>query len=115
MASFPRRDGCLEGWRFGRGRRSSDAVVSESVRGHGIGIIKITPIDHDGILQLLMQAIQIQAGEFVPFRENQESVSVPGGSIGISRVLNTRIENLSRPLVRCGTVSRNLAALSQQR
>src|SRR5271156_2090181 len=98
MAGFPRRDGCLDGWRFGRCRWSSNAVVSESVRGHGIGIIKIAPINHDGILQLLVQAIQIQAGEFVPLRENQQSVSVAGGSIGGGRVLDTRIENLSRPL-----------------
>ena len=64
---------------FGCSRRSSDAVVGESTRRHGLGIIEIAPINHNGILQLLMQAIQIQAGEFIPFGEDQKSVGSAGG------------------------------------
>ena len=44
------------------------------MRRHDRGIIKVAAINHDRILQLLLQAIQIQAGELLPFGEDQESI-----------------------------------------
>ena len=84
------------------------------MRRHRLGIIKIASINHDGILQLPVQAIQVQAGEFIPFGEDQESIGSAGRLVGVTRVLDTRIQNLPRPLLRRRIVGRNLAALLQQ-
>ncbi len=88
MAGFPRRDYGLNRHRFGHCRRSSDAIVSKSMRRHGIGIIEIAPVDYDRILQLPVQAIQIQAGKLIPFGENQKSISSTSRFVGVTGVFD---------------------------
>ncbi len=83
------------------------------MRGHGVGIIEIAAINHDGILQLLVQSIQIQAGKFVPFRENQKSIGSVGRFIGVTGVFDTRIQNFFGPLLRRRIIGRDLDSLPE--
>ena len=99
MADFSRLRTRCDRHRLGGNRRASDAVVGESARRHDLGIVEIAPVDDDGILQPLVQTIQIQAGEFIPFGEDQESIGVASRFISVTGVFDARIQNFFRALL----------------
>ena len=60
---------------------AADAVVGEALSGHDFGIVEVTSVDHDGILEFLAQAAEIEIGELLPLGEDQQSISAVGGFI----------------------------------
>ena len=68
-----------------------------------------------GYFSCLKHAIQIESGELLPLGQNQKSIGVAGGFVGIVHELGARVQDLARPLRRRRIVGRNLAAFLQQR
>ena len=71
-----------QGTSFGMSGRAAHTVVGEALGGHDLGIIQVASVDHDGILEFLAQAAEIEIGEFLPLGENQQSVGAVGGFVG---------------------------------
>ena len=60
---------------------AAHAVVGEAVRRHHFGIIQVAAIDHDGILEFLAQAVEIELGELLPLGEDQQRIGAAGGFV----------------------------------
>ena len=68
------------------GCRPADTEIGESVLCHDLGITKIATIDNDGIAKGLLKAIKIEGTEFPPVGENEQTIGVFGGGVGIAHV-----------------------------
>src|ERR1017187_3549890 len=53
-------------------------VLSYRKRGHHFGIVQVASINDDGILEFLAEAVEIEVGEFLPLREDEQSVGAVG-------------------------------------
>ena len=86
--------GHCTGWRdCGGSRGTADAVVSETARRHGVGIIEIAAVDHDRVSQFLENTVQIERGKFLPLGQDQQCVGAACRFVWVSDKLRAGIQN----------------------
>ena len=61
---------------------AAHAVIGEALRRHYFGIIQVAAVDHDGVLEFVAQALEIEVGELFPFGEDQQGVGALGRFVG---------------------------------
>jgi hypothetical protein len=59
---------------------ASHAVIGEAVGCHHFGIIQVAAVDHDGVLEFLMEAAEIEVGELLPLGEDEQGVGAVAAS-----------------------------------
>src|SRR6266849_7733796 len=93
---------------------ASYAVVSEAVGCHHFGIIQVAAVDHDGIFEFLVEAAQIEIGEFLPLGEDQQGIGAVGRFVGGVREFNAGVHHFLGALHGGGIVGGDLAAFLQK-
>ena len=93
---------------------ASYAVIGEAVRRHHFGIIQVAAIDHDGILEFAIEAIEIEVGEFLPLGKDQQGVGAGGGFVGGAGIFEIAVHGFLSAFHGGGIVGGDLAAFLQQ-
>jgi len=94
---------------------TANAVVGETFRGHDFGIVQVAPVNHDGILHLLAEAVEIEVGEFLPLGEDQQSVGAAGRLVSRVSERDAGRHYFPGSLHGSGIVGCDLTALLQER
>src|SRR5580700_1131914 len=80
------------------GGGSSYGIIGEAISRHHCGIIQVAAVNHDGILEFIVEAAEIQVGELLPFSEDQQSIGVGGRLVGGARKFNAGAHHFLRAL-----------------
>src|SRR5579883_1603269 len=63
------------------GLRPSDAVVDEAELRHLVGAIDVAQVDQDRLLHRLLDALEIEGAELLPFGDADERVGALGAGV----------------------------------
>ena len=80
-AFLPLPENC-SGYAVGMSGGAADAVIGEAFRRHDLGIVQIASVNDDGIPQFLAKAVEIEVGELLPFREDEQGIGAMRGLVG---------------------------------
>src|SRR5579859_4220945 len=88
------QDRLIQWRRAGRGERgrlmygAADRLIEEALRDHLGRVVQIAPVDHERIGHRLAHAVQVQAAELAPRREQDERVGALCNRVGIRAQLH---------------------------
>src|SRR5215467_4626841 len=106
----------LSGCRLGQFQRSaSNAVIVQSSFCHLLRRVEVTAIEHDWIVQKLLDSDKVQCSEFLPFGKDEQCIEAFYCGVSIRSILDTLAKNSSGPIHRRWIKSRDVTAFFQQR
>src|ERR1051326_2558721 len=94
---------------------SSYGKIGEAHFSQIVGVVDVSPVENDGLLQKLLNRVKVRPAELVPFGDDEERVGAFEGIVVAPKITDAVAEDFLRLVHRLGVVRLNRGAGLEER